>query len=303
MGEQVEVVASPLLRFSPHVLYTNVVEPILRWTFVKKGYALVHGATLAFGQQAYLITARTDTGKTTTLLKILAHQRRDSDRAAFLSDDMTIISPDGIATTYPKPLTISAHTLRAINADKLSLRERISLPLQSRIHSRTGRRVAAFISKTHLPAATINMVLQMLVPPPKYFVNKLVPRVKVAQAANLTGMFIIERGGEGIQPMDNSSALEILLSNCEDAYGFPPYEDIKSFLYNYNGIDLRQKEQAIIRQAFNALPATRICSSNLNWWCQIPPFVDQRIAVDISCDDNRAIPSARTAASEAVGTD
>jgi len=32
-----------MLRYSPHVLYTNVIEPLLRWTFVKRGYALVHG--------------------------------------------------------------------------------------------------------------------------------------------------------------------------------------------------------------------------------------------------------------------
>jgi len=36
MGETVSVVASPILSLSPHVLYTNVVEPILRWTFVKE---------------------------------------------------------------------------------------------------------------------------------------------------------------------------------------------------------------------------------------------------------------------------
>ncbi len=117
IGDQVDVVASPSLHMSPHVLYTNVVEPILRWTFVRKGYALVHGATIAFGNDAYMITARTDTGKTTTLLKILAHQRRNHDQAAFLSDDMTIVSPDGTAYTYPKPLTISYHTLRAVNTD------------------------------------------------------------------------------------------------------------------------------------------------------------------------------------------
>ena len=34
-------------RPSPHVLYTNVVEPILRWTFAERGYALVHAACLA----------------------------------------------------------------------------------------------------------------------------------------------------------------------------------------------------------------------------------------------------------------
>ncbi len=288
MGEQVNVVASPLLRLSPHVLYTNVVEPILRWTFVTKGYALVHGATIAFGTEAFIITARTDTGKTTTLLKILSHQRRNSDRAAFLSDDMTIVSPNGIAMTYPKPLTISAHTLSAINVDTLTFREKLALPIQSRIHSRTGRKVATLINKTLLPAATINMMLQMLVPPPKYFVSKLLPEVKLSKTAGFMGMFIIERNGEGTVAVKNDEALEILLSNCEDAYGFPPYNDLKEFLYNHNGVDLRKLEQSIIREAFGGLPATMIRSKNLDWWCLIPTFIDEQIANDCACPTNQA---------------
>src|ERR1051326_7055535 len=126
MSDPVQVVASSVLLLSPHVLYTNVIEPLLRWTFVKKGYALAHGATIAFGNKAYFIIARTDTGKTTTLLKILAYQRRNSDQASFISDDMTILSPDGVAMTYPKPLTISYHTLRAVNADTLDFMERMT---------------------------------------------------------------------------------------------------------------------------------------------------------------------------------
>jgi dolichol-phosphate mannosyltransferase len=289
MGEQVKVVASPLLRLSPHVLYTNVVEPILRWTFVKRGYALVHGATLAFGDDAFLITARTDTGKTTTLLKILSHQRRNSDRAAFMSDDMTIISPDGTALTYPKPLTISAHTLFAIDSKTLNKKEKASLPLQSRIHSRTGRKVASFINKTLLPAATINMLLQMVVPPPKYFVHKLLPNVKLAHSARVAGMFIIERGGEGSSAIGNKEALEILLSNCEDAYGFPPYNDLKEFLYHHKGIDLRSIEHGIIRQAFGELPATLVKSKDLNWWCLIPNFIDEHMADDCACDKDHSV--------------
>ncbi len=283
LNEPVDVVASPSLRLSPHVLYTNVVEPILRWTFVEKGYALVHGATLAFGDQACMVTARTDTGKTTTLLKILAYQRRNSDQAAFLSDDMTIVSPDGMAMTYPKPLTISFHTLRAVNADTLTFRERLTLPIQSRIHSRTGRRFAFIISKTHLPAATINMVLQMLVPPPKYFVSKLIPNVKLARKAPLTRMFIIERGDSGVESIENREAMEVLLQNCEDAYGFPPYESLKEFLYRRDGVDLREKEHAIIRQALGQLPATVIRSSTFDWWSRIPTFVEnEQVSADIS---------------------
>jgi putative flippase GtrA len=283
LGEPVEVVASPSLRLSPHVLYTNVVEPLLRWTFVGKGYALVHGATLAFGNEACMVTARTDTGKTTTLLKILAYQRRTGDQAAFLSDDMTIVSPDGTAMTYPKPLTISFHTLRAIDSKTLDFKERLTLPLQSRIHSRTGRRFAFIISKTHLPAATINMVLQMLVPPPKYFVNKLIPKVKLTRKAPLTRMFIIERGEAGIEPIENREAMEVLLQNCEDAYGFPPYESLKEFLYIRDDVDLREKEHAIIRQALGELPATVIRSNTFDWWSHIPTFMNnEQVSTDMA---------------------
>ena len=283
MGQPVNVIATPSLRMSPHVLYTNVIEPLLRWTFVEKGYALVHGATIAFGDEACMITARTDTGKTTTLLKILAYQRRNNDRVAFLSDDMTLVSSDGVAMTYPKPMTISYHTLRAVDNATLSLHERMTLPLQSRIHSRSGRKLAFLISKTHLPAATINMVMQMLVPPPKYFVNKLIPRVKLTRNARLSRMFIIERGGEGIVAIENREAMEVLLQNCEDAYGFPPYEALKKFLYLRGDVDLREKEHAIIRQALGELPATVIRSSNYDWWSRIPTFVNnEQISSDIA---------------------
>jgi dolichol-phosphate mannosyltransferase len=286
LGEPVNVVVSPSLRLSPHVLYTNVIEPLLRWTIVKKGYALVHGATITFGNKAYMITARTDTGKTTTLLKILAYQRRNSDQAGFLSDDMTLVSANGTAMTYPKPLTISYHTLRAVNADTLTFLEKITLPFQSRIHSRSGRRFAFLISETHLPAATINMLAQMVVPPPKYFINKLVPKVKLTRKAALTGMFIIERGKEEISSIENREAMEVLLQNCEDAYGFPPYDALKEFLYIQDGVDLREKEQDIIRQALGELPATVIRSNTMNWWAQIPSFVNN---TQVSDDIARAL--------------
>jgi dolichol-phosphate mannosyltransferase len=90
LGERIEVEASTLLRRSPHVLYTNVVEPILRWTFVRKGWALIHGACVGVGGDAYLITARTDTGKTTTLLTLL---RRSSPTTSAWSTRTAGCSP------------------------------------------------------------------------------------------------------------------------------------------------------------------------------------------------------------------
>jgi len=100
---------------------------------------------------------------------------------------------------------------------------------------------------------------------------------------NLSGMFIIERGEEEIVPMKNSEAMEILLQNCEDAYGFPPYEDLKEFLYIQDGVDLRKAEHAIIREALGELPATIIRSSTMDWWSQIPTFVNNdQVSRDIT---------------------
>ncbi|RPJ25396.1 MAG: glycosyltransferase family 2 protein, partial [Chloroflexi bacterium] len=171
--ERVDVAVSPILKYSPHVLYTNVVEPILRWGFVRKGYALVHAACISFDGQAVLVTARTDTGKTSTILRTV-----DNYACSFLSDDMTIVGRDGTVLSYPKPLTISNHTLSAVNANSsLTLWERIALQFQSRLHSKSGRKVGLNLSKSKLPAATMNAIVQMLVPPPKYMVHRLIPKV------------------------------------------------------------------------------------------------------------------------------
>lgn len=268
--ERIKVQATPVLRFSPHVLYTNLVEPILRWNFVEKGYALVHGACIARGDDAYMVTARTDTGKTTTILRILDQQREVKGNASFISDDLTLVSPDGQVLSYPKPLTISYHTVAAVNSPYLSRMERFTLPFQSRIHSRSGRRLALWLTQSKLPMATINTYIQLLVPPPKYHVDQLVPNVMVTKAAKLAGLFVIERGGEGELALHNAEAMEILLSNCDDAYGFPPYNHIEGFLRNVNGGDLRDIERGIVTKAFTGLPATLLRSNNLDWAQRIP---------------------------------
>ena len=274
MGDTIDVLASPILRHSPHVLYTNVVEPILRWTFVEKGYALIHGACIAVGMDAYLVTARTDTGKTTTMLKILARQRRTVDRTAFLSDDLTLVSPNGRVLSYPKPLTISFHTVKAINSALLTRGEQLILPFQSRIHSRSGRRFAFLLTQTKLPVATINTIIQFLVPPPKYHVQRLVPSVKVTPEAQLAGMFVIQRGGEGNQILENAEALDILMTNCEDAYGFPPYPAIKEFLYGSTTSNLQQIERSIVQQALDPCPTTLLRSTTMDWAERISALVN-----------------------------
>jgi dolichol-phosphate mannosyltransferase len=270
LGEdRAELTASPWLRRSPHVLYTNVVEPVIRWTMVRKGYALVHGACLAEDGRAFLITARTDTGKTTTILKTL-----DAHPHAFVSDDFTIVGPQGQVLTYPKPLTISRHTLHAVKTPLLSRKERTGLVIQSRLHSKSGRLFGMLLARLRLPAATMNGLVQWVVPPPKFHIDRLVPGVEIASEAQLAGMAVIQRGGTGDATMDPGEALKTLMENCEDAYGFPPYPVIEEQLHSGNGEDLRSRERDIVSKALGGLSTTLMRSENMDWAERLPDLLD-----------------------------
>jgi hypothetical protein len=269
--DRVDVAVSSILKYSRHVLYTNVIEPILRWTFVRKGYALVHAACISFDGQAVLITARTDTGKTSTILRTV-----DNYACSFLSDDMTIVGKDGTVLSYPKPLTISNHTLSAVNANSsLTWWERIALQFQSRLHSKSGRGVGLKLSQTRLPAATMNAIVQMLVPPPKYMVHRLIPKASYANVATLARAVIIERGDEYVEALHHEQAVETFVRNAEDAYGFPPYPILADSLSKWNGENLHPQEQAIVDQPLTHphRPASKIqlvaanshCNKPLDW--------------------------------------
>ena len=94
------------------------IEALLRFAFVDRGYVLLHAACMDVDGRGVMLSARTDTGKTGTVLKLLrTHHWR------FLSDDMTIVDCAGNAKSYPKPLTISEHTLHAVDAGDLTRQE------------------------------------------------------------------------------------------------------------------------------------------------------------------------------------
>lgn len=275
-GETTDITVSQLVARSPHVLYTNVVEPVLRWSLVPRGYALVHAACIERQGRAHMVTARTDTGKTTTMLKILAN----GGGFGFISDDLTLITRTGDVMTYPKPLTISQHTLHATPRNHLSRRQRMGLAVQSRLHSRAGRKAGFVLAGARLPAATLSAVVQKLIPPPKYHVEQLIPQARLADRARLAGLFIIERGGTGSEIMNHEEAMSTLLENCEDAYGFPPYDSIAPFLRRLKGSDLAALEREIITEAFSNVPASVHRSETLDWAERLPEYIEAVYADD-----------------------
>ena len=135
MGDPIRIKVSPVLAMSPHVVYTNIVEAFLRFLLVSKGFVLLHSAALAGEHGAVLLSAQTDTGKTSTVISLVrSHGYR------FLSDDMTIIDPRGDAISYPKPMTLSFHTMGVAKDGRLTMGDRGDWPSRAAcIRSRAAR--------------------------------------------------------------------------------------------------------------------------------------------------------------------
>jgi dolichol-phosphate mannosyltransferase len=269
LGDQINVVVGPLLARSPHVVYTNIIEALLRFVLVSRGRMLLHSACVTLGGVGVMLSALTDTGKTATILRLL----RDHG-GRFLSDDMTVVDAHGNAVCFPKPLTISAHTLRAVNATDLTKKEWRRLQWQSRLHSKGGRSLALTLAKFNVPIMGINAITQMLVPPPKYSVDRLVP-CKLGSVTNVEELFIIERGAPLIADLTFEDAVERMITNTDDAYGFPPFRYLAPAI-TVGGLgytELRATEREILEGFLSNIRTRSIASDCFGWADEIPKLI------------------------------
>jgi glycosyltransferase involved in cell wall biosynthesis len=265
----ITVDVGPLLARSSHVVYTNILEPLLRFVLVSRGRMLLHSACVELAGTGVMLSALTDTGKTGTVLRLL---REHGGR--FLSDDMTVIDRNGNASWFPKPLTISAHTLRAVSAEDLTRSEWRRLQIQSRLHSRGGRSIAMALSRFNLPIMGINALTQMLIPPPKYTVDRLVP-CQMTDTTRVRELFIIERGPPRLADLDKRDALTQLLTNTDDAYGFPPFRYLAPAISigsrDYH--ELRAAERNILAGFLANVRVRTLASDSFGWADEIPGLI------------------------------
>jgi dolichol-phosphate mannosyltransferase len=268
--DRIEVAVAPLLGRSPHVVYTNVVEALLRFVLVSRGCLLLHSATIELDGHGVMLTARTDTGKTSTILRLLRERQ-----GGFLSDDMTIVEPDGRAFCYPKPLTISAHTVQAIASHTLTRSEQLRLAVQSRVHSKQGRLVGSRLGDLNLPIMALNATTQALIPPPKYMVDRLVSTRYLA-STRVRELFVIARGPADLEELGHEAAVDLMIENTDDAYGFPPFRSFAPAI-SINGEDygqLRRRERALLASFLAGVRVRRLTRDDFSWADEIPRLLD-----------------------------
>lgn len=270
MGEPIEVQASPLLALSRHVLYTNVVEALLRFVLVSRGYVLLHAACVAVEGRAALFSAQTDTGKTSTVIELVRKRGY-----GFLSDDMTIIEPTGHAVHYPKPMTLSFHTMNAVRGDDIPARQRLQLQVQSRIHSKSGRSFGRTLGNLNIPIMSVNSVVQLVIPPPKYRIDSLLP-CEIVERLPIGDICLMERGDWLREQVAPSDAVGQLLANTDDAYGFPPFDSFAPEL-RIDGRDyasLRRREEELLREAIATARIWRLRVPGHEWSELLPAILE-----------------------------
>ena len=271
----IRIDANWLLHWSHHVLYTNMVEPVLRFYLASQGYVLLHSAAVDGDRGALIMSAQTDTGKTSTVLRLLTQRRW-----GFIADDMAIVRPDGVLLSYAKPMTLSSHTMSAVNEDGLPTVDRIMLAIRSRVHSKSGRTAGHALGRMNVPIVTTNAWVQIWVPPPKYHIQSLLDCDMVDEAP-IDGVVLMERGDPLLEEPTLDFTVARLLENTEDAYTFPPFSAI-SPLFRFGGLgldELRERERAILAEALSApSPAAwrrRLRVTGHSWSRDIPALAEE----------------------------
>ena len=269
-GAPIILDANWLLTWSHHVLYTNMVEPLLRFMLVTRGHVLLHCAAIESPAGAVLLSAQTDTGKTSTVLRLLLRHGWK-----FIADDMAIVSPDGVVLSYPKPMTLSSHTMTAVNDRALPRADRLMLGIRSRLHSREGRAVGHALGRRNIPIVTLNSWVQILIPPPKYHVTSLV-ECELSDRARIDALVMMERGQPPIaERADEGFTIERLLENTDDAYTFPPFSEMAPKLV-IDGLDypaLRARERELLAQAVASARRFRVRIDGYAWADVIPELL------------------------------
>lgn len=268
-GEMTEAIVSPLLEKSPYVLYKNVIEPLLRWVLVRKGYALVYGGALAINGRSILITAEPEIRKTATLLQTLKHTTCD-----YMADDVAILGQNGRIYSFPRLLAIRKHAVQAVDKAQLNYVERGLLRLKRLLYDEKVRQFGLKLHKVGLPIATLNTYVQRFAPPAKIMMHRLLPDVVYRDQAQLVQILRLVEGQIEARPLSSADLIDLLIADGKAGFGYPPYTQLVEQISQWRGENLAAIEQDILTMAVAQVTAVELSRLDHGWWEDIAKWID-----------------------------
>lgn len=267
-----EVVVSPMLERSPQMLYQTVIEPVLRWTLVRKGYVLLRGACGAFGERGVLVTAPAGQDAAGVAAGLLEAVRLHD--GVFLGGDGVIVGQNGRLLSFPTPLSLNQELVQTVGLPpSFGLRRQGLLGLHLLLgRLGNGRLFTPWLHKWHFPLATVRGYWQHWVPLPHLMADALVPGLATVNEVAWSLLVLIMPAGQA-EPMSLGQAVEQLLQNGESFYTLPPHPTLMRQLGQWRGQDLAALEREMIAAALQSRLVQRLVTENGRWWepSEMPP--------------------------------
>jgi dolichol-phosphate mannosyltransferase len=97
----------------------------------------------------------------------------------------------------------------------------------------------------------------------------------LARTTTVQDLFIIERGAAELADLPFDEAIETLVVNTDDAYGFPPFQQMAPSIVigsdDYE--ELRRKERRILVSAMQNIRSRRLACEDFSWADRIPDLL------------------------------
>ena len=91
--------------FSEVFLKDSIVEPLIAFKLAQKGHSLLHASSIVISNKGFMFVGGPGTGKTSITLNQIKND------VAFLSDEMSILSKNGMMYNFPLPIRVYNHNL------------------------------------------------------------------------------------------------------------------------------------------------------------------------------------------------
>jgi len=227
-----------LKHFKKHVF--TLINLILQLKLIQKGYTLVHSSCVSFEDYCALIPALGSTGKTFTVLSLL-----DGKKFKFMSDDLTILSREGEAFSYPGKIGTGPYVLKNESIPFLSVNPKISSKLAkfSIISIIFGKFPWLYKSK-----------------------NLEMPKELITDKAKVKYLFLITSGEENkATKIDKEEAIsKVLIEHIDTHNLFGNYAlNYYSFLCNFDLCTQLEEMRNILRRGLKGVECYELRSNNL----------------------------------------
>ena len=93
-----------------HVLKEFIIEPLISFKLASQGFSILHASAMAINDGGFIFAGGPEAGKTASILSLSVHDN------VFLSDEITLLSKDGVVYSFPSPLRICLYRLKGMNS-------------------------------------------------------------------------------------------------------------------------------------------------------------------------------------------